>query len=155
MKVNQKISDRVILILLSGSVSAAIANAFGYLSRLIYKPTVVMPEAAAQLFVNSSQAHTVLGFIFGNMMSFVVGGFHALMFVYILDFTGWRFLWWKSLAVTTGGWLVGVGMLFRALGVGKSDLYSAVLFYGAHLVYLTVSAIIVGEFGVPKEYSEK
>jgi len=147
-----RISDRVILVLLSGTVSAAVANTFGYISKSFYPLTIVMPEAAVELFVHPKQIHTILGFIFGNLMSFGMGGLHALAFVAILDITGWRYFWLKSFAVTTLGWIVGVGMLFRALGVASGnnpDLLSSVLFYGAHLVYLTVSALIIGRFGVP------
>lgn len=147
-----RISDRVILVLLSGTVSAAIANTFGYASKWFYKPTVIMPEAAVELFVRPEQIQTILGFIFGNLMSFGMGGVHALAFVTILDITGWQYFWLKSFAVTTLGWIVGVGMLFRALGVAygeNPDLLASVLFYGAHLVYLTVSAFIIGRYGVP------
>jgi hypothetical protein len=146
-----KISDRIILMVLSGSVSAAIANTFGYFTKSIYKPTVVMPEAAANLFIPSDQIHTVLGFVFANLMSFTVGGLHAVVYVIMLDLTGWRHFWLKSAANTTMGWFLVVGVIFRALGVGKADLLSSVLFYGAHLVYLTVSAYIVSTYGVPRD----
>lgn len=145
-----KISDRIVLMVLSGSVSAAIANSFGYFTKFIYKPTVVMPEAAANLFIPASQIHTALGFVFANLMSFTVGGLHAVIYVIILDLTGWRHFWLKSAANTTMGWFLVVGVLFRALGVHKADLLSSVLFYGAHLVYLTVSAYIVSTYGVPR-----
>jgi len=145
-----KVSDRVILMVLSGSISAAIANTFGYFTKFIYKPTVVMPEAAANLFITSSETHTVLGFVFANLMSYTVGGLHAVIYVIVLDLTGWRYFWLKSAAVTTMGWFLVVGVLFRALGVYKTTLLSSVLFYGAHLVYLTVSAYIVSRYGVPR-----
>lgn len=147
-----KISDRVILVLLSGTVSAAIANLFGYILRWLYIPTIIMPEAAAELFIRPNQMHTILGFIFGNMMSFGMGGLHAFAYVAILDITGWRYFWLKSFTVTNLGWLLGVGMLFRALGVASGtnpDLLSSVLFYGAHVIYLTVSAFIIGSYGIP------
>lgn len=153
-----RINDKIVLVLLTGTVSAGIANIFGYLSRLIHQHTIVMPEAAAELFISPVQVHTLLGFIFGNLMSFTVGGIHAMAFIYILEVTGWRYYWLKSFAITTAGWLIGVGMLFRALNipsVKEMDLLSSVLFYGAHLVYLTVSAFIVSRYGVPKEREDR
>ena len=147
-----RISDRVILVLLSGTISAAIANIFGYISKFFYNPTIIMPEAAGELFIRPDQFNTLLGLVFGNMMSFGMGGLHAFAFVTILDITGWRHFWLKSFAVTNLGWLAVVGMLFRVLGVASKtnpELLSSVLFYGAHLVYLTVSAFIISRYGVP------
>lgn len=147
-----KISDRVILVLLSGTISAAIANTFGYISKWFYNPTIIMPETAGELFIRPDQLHTLLGLIFGNVMSFGIGVLHAFAFVIILDITGWQYFWIKSLAVTNLGWLVGVGMLSRVLGMASGinpDLFSSLLFYGAHIVYLTVSAFIISRYGVP------
>jgi len=153
-----KIKDRVILAILSGTISAAIANTFGYLTKWIYAPTVIMPEVAAELFVNSSQIHTLLGIIFGNTWSFIVGGIHAAAYIFTLDFTGWRYLWWKSFAVTSTGWLLGVGLAFKALGIAEGSqnlILPSILFYGAHLVYLTTSAFIISKYGVPREQLEE
>ncbi len=148
----QFIEDRVILMLLAGAVSAAIANTFGYLTKLLYPPTIVMPEVAAELFVHPEQTRTVLGIIFGNLWSYSVGGLHAVIYVFTLDLTGWRHFWLKSFAVTNIGWLLGVGLIFQGLGIATrvhDNILSVVLFYGAHLVYLTVSADIVSKLGVP------
>ncbi len=146
------IEDRVILMLLTGAVSAAIANTFGYLTKLLYPPTIVMPQVAAEFFVHPEQARTVLGIIFGNLWSYSVGGLHAVVYVFTLDLTGWRHFWLKSFAVTNIGWLLGVGMIFQGLQIAtriQGDILSVVLFYGAHLVYLTTSAYIVSKLGVP------
>ena len=137
--------------LLSGTVSAAIANTFGYFTKWLYPPTTVMPDAAMNFFVPPNEVQGILGFVFANMMSFIVGGLHAVMYVTVLDITGWRYLWWKSFAVTSMGWFMVVGVLFRSLGINRPTLLSAILFFAAHLVYLTVSAFIVKRFGLPKE----
>jgi hypothetical protein len=146
----QKIQDRIILIALTGTISAAIANTFGYLTKLIDPNTAIMPEVAAELFLHKPYLHTFLGIIFGNIWSFVVGGLHAVAFVYTLEFTGWRYLWIKSLTVTSVGWLLGVGLLFRALNIADQvhkDPLGMVFFYLAHIVYASVSAFIVGRYG--------
>lgn len=152
MDSKHRISDRIILVLLSGTISAAVANTFGYISKWFYPPTIIMPEAAAELFVRPNQIHSTLGFLFGNLMSFGMGGLYAFAFVAILDITGWRYFWLKSFAITTLGWIIGVGMLFRALDVASGanpELLSSILFYGAHFVFLTVSAFIIKRHGVP------
>lgn len=149
-----KIQDRVLLAILTGSVSAQIANLFGYLSKLIYEPTVVMPEAVIEIFTRLSHVETPLGIILGNLWSYMVGGLHAVAYLLVLDLTGWRYLWLKSLAVTSMGWIMGVGVLFRWLGLASAhlrDIHSLAFFFLAHLVYASVSALIAGRVGVPKK----
>lgn len=114
----QKINDRIILTIFTGSISALTANIFGYLSRLIHESTIIMPEVALQVFTKSSEM-AILGLIIGNLWSFIVGGIHALLFISVLDYTGWRHLWWKSFAITNGGWLLGTGPVLQLLGIAK------------------------------------
>ena len=145
-----KIQDRIILIILSGTVSAVIANLFGYLCKLIDPNTAVMPEVAAELFLHHPYIHTFLGMVFGNVWSFAVGGLHAFAYVYTLDFTGWRYLLIKSLTITNVGWLLGVGIMFKALNIADQthkDPLGMVFFYLAHIVYACVSAFIVNKYG--------
>jgi len=149
-----EIRDRAILSIFTGTVAALIANIFGYLSKLVYPPTIIMPEIASETWVNSSQVHTILGIVFGNLSSFVAGGLHALVFVTILDLTGWRFFWLKSLAVTTTGWLISSMFFLRILHIHQdalNDILSSIMFYLAHLVYLTISAFLVKKYGVDKK----
>lgn len=125
-----KIRDRAILSIFAGTVAALIANIFGYLSKIVYPPIIIMPEIAFQTWVNSSHAHT------------------------ILDLTGWRFFWLKSLAVTTTGWLISSIFFLRILHIHQdalNDILSSIMFYLAHLVYLTISAFLVKKYGVDKK----
>ena len=153
-----KIKDKIVLAILTGTIAAAIANAFGYFTKWLYPKTVVMPEVAAELFVKAQHIHNFLGIVFGNLLSFIVGGLYATALIFILDLTGWRFIWWKSLAVASTGFLIGVGLLFKALNIAywsRNYVLSPILFYGAHLVYLTIAAFIVGRYGVPNETEEE
>lgn len=150
------IQDRVVLIIAVGTVSAAVANGFGYITKLLYPGTPIMPEVAAQLFVHGPRTLEWLTIIFGNIWSFIVGGLHAAGLVSTLDITGWRHIFWKSLAVTNVGWLLGVGILFRALDISSaahSDPVAIILFYAAHLVYLTAAAILARAVGEPRRDS--
>jgi hypothetical protein len=132
----------------TGSISALIANIFGYLSRLIHESTVVMPEVALKVFTKSTEIHSIVRIIFGNLLSFTVGGIFTLVFILILNYTGWRHLWWKNFAVTNGGFMLGTGLSLQLLGIAKeADLLSIILFYFAHLIYLTVAAFLVSRFG--------
>lgn len=145
-----KIKDRIILITLAGTVAAAIANTFGYLTKLIDPNTAIMPEVAAELFLHHPYVHTFLGVIFGNVWSYIVGGLHAFAYVYTLEFTGWRHLLIKSLTITNVGWLLGVGIMFKALNISDQthkDPLGMVFFYLAHIVYACVSAYIVNKWG--------
>ena len=145
-----KVKDNIVLIALTGTISAAIANTFGYLTKLIDIQTAIMPEVAAELFLHKPYVHTFLGIVFGNIWSYIVGGLHAFGFVYTLESTGWKYLWFKSLTVTNVGWLLGVGLMFRALHIAEQshkDPLGMVFFYLAHIVYATVSAYIVGRYG--------
>ena len=144
----QKISDRIILTIFTGSISALIANIFGYLSRFIHKSTIVMPEVALKTFTKSYEIYSILGIIFGNLLSFTVGGIFALVYILVLDFTGWNHLWWKSFAVTNGGFMLGTGLALQLLGIAKeADLLSIIFFYLAHMTFLTVAAFLINRFG--------
>lgn len=144
----QKISDRIILTIFTGSISALIANIFGYLTRFIHESTVIMPEVALKIFTKSYEIYSILGIIFGNLFSCTVGGIFALVYILVLDFTGWQHLWLKSFAVTNGGFIIGTGLALQLLGIAKeTDLLSIILFYLAHITFLTVAAFLIDRFG--------
>jgi len=144
----QKISDRIILTIFIGSISAQIANIFGYLSRFIHESTVVMPEVALKTFTRSYEIYSILGIIFGNILTYTVGGIFAFVYIMILDFTGWQHLWLKSFVVTNGGFMVGTSLALQLLGIAKeTDLLSIILFYLAHITFLTVAAFLINRFG--------
>ncbi|PKM86307.1 MAG: hypothetical protein CVU87_12470 [Firmicutes bacterium HGW-Firmicutes-12] len=148
------IEDRIILTALAGIIAAFIANIFGYLSKIYYPTAIIMPEIAAATWINDSQIHTVPGIIFGNISSFIVGGIHSLIYITLLDKTGWKYFWLKSLIVTTTGWLFALIFLLRILDLqpeALNDIWASILFYGAHFVYLCVSAYIVKTLGVSKK----
>ena len=150
---NGKIHDRFVLTILVGTLAAFVANIFGYLSKLIYPSTIIMPEIAIIAWLNPPQIYSLLGIIFGNLCSFIAGGIHALVFIFVLDRTGWKFFWLKSFAVSTTGWLIFSIIFLRILNLlpnAPNDIIPNLLFYGAHVVYLTISAILVKKFGVHK-----
>jgi len=146
-----KINDRFILAIFVGTLSAFVAMIFGYLLKLIYPAAIIMQEVAILSWVNSSQTHSFLGIIFGFLCGFIAGGIHASVFIYVLDRTGWKFFWLKSFAVSTTGWLLFSIILLRILYLlpyALNDILPNILFCGQHVIYLTVSAILVNKFGV-------
>ncbi len=149
-----KIADQVLLAVLSGSIGAFLANLFGYLSRLIYSPTIVMPELALRIWTEPASIPVVWLIILGNISSFVIGFLHAAAFIALLDLTGWRFFWIKSFVTTFTGWLLTSFIIFRLIGLDPHAIYNPVgnlWFLGAHIVYLTMSSYIVSHYGaIPK-----
>ena len=143
-----RLKNRLYLITFNVIVSTCIGLLYSYFTKLIYKPTIIMPELFISIFINPSLVHTYRGFLVGNIGSFIVSIFHVFSFVFVLDYTGWRHLWWKSFAVTTTGYILAVGLMYLILGNYKNIL-SLAIFYSAHLVYLTFSAYFIGKIGVP------
>lgn len=149
-----KIADQVILAVISGSISALVANLFGYLSRLFYLPTIVMPELALRLWTEPASIPVTWSIILGNISSCVIGFLHAAAFIALLDLTGWRFFLIKSFVTTFTGWLLTSFFIFRLIGLDPhaiDDPAANLWFLSAHVVYLTMSSYIVSRYGTIPE----
>lgn len=148
-----KIIDQIVLAIFAGIIATAVANFFGYLSKMIYPPAIIMPEIAVETWVNASQIQTVPGMVFGNLCSFLVGCLHALILVLVLNWSGWRFFWLKSFLVTAIGWFLATIWVLRGLHLqpeALNNIYVGIVFFAAHVVYLTVSAVLIAKYGVAK-----
>lgn len=145
-----KLKIRFYLIIISGVLSAVIGILFSYLTKLIYKPAIIMPQVFVSIFINPSDVNTIRGIILGNFGSFFISIIHVFFLVFLLDLTGWQNSWFKSLAVTSTGYLFAVSLMYFVHGNFKNPV-ALIVFYSTHLVYLTVSAFIVNKLGIPLE----
>lgn len=146
-----KLKIRFYLIIFSGVLSAIIGILFSYLTKLIYKPAIIMPEVFVSIFINPSDVNTIRGIVLGNLGSLFISIIHVFFLVFLLDFTGWQNSWFKSLIVTSTGYLFAVSLMYFVLGNFKDPL-ALMFFYSTHLVYLTASALIVNKLGTPLEH---
>lgn len=145
------IKDRLLLSAFSGGIAAVIANLSLYAVN-IFLPgyNINMPEVTAEFFLNIDPNRIdILTRALGFVWSMIVGGVYSLIYIIALDLTGWKNLMIKALIIVTGGWLIGVGMVMKWLGIGeyiRGEPQSIAAFFGAHLVFAMILGLLVKRF---------
>ena len=149
MKKKLIIHDRLLLAALAGTVSAVAANTFLYLVNIaLHGQTVNMPQITLEIFLNLG-SYTILQRILGFIWSLIIGGTYAFIYVIILDWTGWRSLWLKSIIVVSGTWLFMAGMVMKMMKLStftRDEPLAITAFYIAHLVFASVMSLSVRRY---------
>ena len=97
---------------IAGAAAAVLANLTLHLINLLFinGQTINMPQLSVEFFLNIDN-YTLLHKILGFFFSLVVGGTYALVYLIILEKTGWNNLWIKAVIVVSGLWLLAGGGL--------------------------------------------
>jgi len=145
-----KFKDRVILASFAGINSALLANLSLYLMNLALPgKNINMPQLTVEIFLNVDH-YTVVHIVLGIIWSTIVGGVYALSYLIVLDFTGWKNLWIKSIAVICSLWLLGAGAAMKIMRLAedvRDEPLSILAFFLAHLLFASYLFIFVKRFG--------
>lgn len=140
--------DLILKAAFSGTIAAILANISLYLINLLIPGrTINMPQLSAEFFLDIEN-YTVLHHIMGFVWSIVVGGTYALIYVFIVDNTGWNNLWIKSIFTISVIWLLAGGFAMRVMEIGqymRDEPLSVLAFYLAHLLFATYLSIIISK----------
>ncbi len=145
--------DRIILASFSGINSALLANLSLYLINLMLPgKNINMPELTVEIFLNVHD-YTVVHIILGLIWSTVVGGIYAIAYLTVLDLTGWKNLWLKSIIVISGLWLVGAGSAMKMMRLAegiRDEPLSILAFFVAHQLFASYLFVFVKRYGKKK-----
>ena len=145
--------DRIITAGFTGVTSALLANLVLYLINLMLPgKTINMPELTVEFFLNVDN-YTIIHTILGLIWSTVVGGIYALAYLIVLDWSGWRNLWIKSIMIISGLWLIGAGVGMKIMGLAqetRNEPLSILAFFVAHLFFATFLFILVKRYAKKK-----
>lgn len=147
-----KIKDRMLLASFTGGISAALADLFLYiLNQFIPGDNINMPLLTAEFFLTITPGKVdLLTDIMGFIWSLVIGGIYAIIYVIILDLTGWEQMIIKALVVIFGVWIVLAGFFMRLLSLGqyvRDEPLSIAAFFVAHLFFSIILAILTKRLG--------
>ncbi|KUO63128.1 MAG: hypothetical protein APF84_11425 [Gracilibacter sp. BRH_c7a] len=152
-----KTKDRLILASIAGIIAAIISETILHflnllLSYMFEMQYINMPLLALELFLNvyPLSTHKI---ILGILTSFSMGGMYALLYLYTLDLTGWRYLWLKSIIVIVGSWFFFSAGLMSLLDIGqiyRDEPVSIAIFYFTHFIFATCLYFIIKLLGVNK-----
>lgn len=147
-----KLNDRILLVSVVGLISAFLGKSSAIIVKLFYPPTLTMTDLLAPIFLTGAQAHTTAGLVFSSFLSLTVGVIYSMVFVLLLDLSGWRYFWLKSFLVTTFGYLTLAGLVVRLLNLVPKESYTVwvpIIIYAAHMVLMAVQTILVKMWGKP------
>lgn len=150
-----KIKDRLILASVSGGLAAALADLFLYiLNKFIPGDNINMPELTAEFFLAITPGKIdPLTDIMGFIWSLVIGGIYAIIYIKILDFTGWEKLIIKSIIVILGVWILIAGLMMKLLSLSqyvRDEPLSILAFFIAHIFFSIILAIFTKHFAREK-----
>ena len=145
--------DRIILAGFAGIISALLANLTLYLINLMLPgENINMPQLTVEIFLNVNN-YTIIHSLLGLIWSTIVGGIYALAYLIVLDLSGWKHLWIKSIMVISGLWLTGAGPAMKLLGLAqgiRTEPLSLLAFFAAHLFFASYLYILVKRYGKKK-----
>jgi len=134
----------------AGIIGSILQTVFSYLLFLLGIAKTHYLLIAGEFFLNSKALHTFAGYIVGFVADITAGGFFALVFVYFLSITGKDYWILKAIGYTGFVWVVGIGLLDRALKIAPvlhQDAVTNLALLGSDLVYSFTMAYLVVKWG--------
>jgi hypothetical protein len=105
---------------------------------------------AGNFFLNESALNTTAGYIVGLLADLVMGGFLAVVFVYLISITGKDYWLLKALGYTGFVWVLGAGLLDRAFNIVpvlQEHALTNLLMFVTNIVYSVSMAYFVVRWG--------
>jgi hypothetical protein len=142
------ISDDLLLSGFTGGIAAICANIFLYVLNLfITGNNINMPQLTAEIFLNISHNNiNLVSGMLGFVWSMAVGGIYSLVYISMLNKTGWNALFLKAIIIIIGSWLAGAGAIMRLLSLAeyvRDEPLSILAFFIAHILFACVLFLLV------------
>jgi len=143
-------SDRIVAAIFGGIIGSILQTALGYIFYLTGLAKTNHLLMAGNFFLNESALNTTAGYIVGLLADLVMGGFLAVVFVYLISITGKDYWLLKALGYTGFVWVLGAGLLDRAFNIVpvlQEHALTNLLMFVTNIVYSVSMAYFVVRWG--------
>ncbi len=129
--------DKVIFGSLVGLLADAVKLLTNYLGYLLNLSEVVFWQIIATRFLGKADLHRPVAYLIGGLADLVVAATLGIAFIYLLSFTGWRFVYLKGSGFGLLVWVILFGTLLNQTAQNVLILKppAIVVTAVAHLVY--------------------